>query len=772
LKELESPGGEIYRLWKVLNAIRVIDFVNPTHVGSGVSADSFSTSNAYFEGAVLGFEGGELKWLSGGGGGVSSVGASTPLVSSGGTTPTISIGTTGVATGDVLTYNGSAWAAATPASTNVGLTNIAVGDGTGITGSSDLAYNSGTLSLEVTNTINVTDGGNTATLTSTSLVTDAGTLTVDASTTVQVGGTAAVSIGGAFTMPTADGAAGEVLTTDGAGSLSWAAAGSGSPGGSADSVQFNDGAGGFGGSAEFAWSDASKTLSVTGAVNISGGDPRALVVKDILDATEVFFYDASVEALTVQSSVSTGIVTIDAANINITDAGHTAQLSVADGSYVNVDLYVPPASAVVPTIVAKDGYFSPVPLKLDALEIDANGVQIRNVADGSATGDAVNLGQLSAMPALGASQNIFWLVEGGKYASLAAAYAAAGEGDVILIGPKSSGTWGDVTLSENKTMSFVGLNGVNGKQVQIGAITFSPTTGGMNINRNEHFFSNLMINGSFASQAVLFSGSGAGRMRFAGCYINNTSATGDGIVNSNTYSSGGTTSSIWLDNTLVQITSTSAAAIRQSGQYTFIKNRCELAGGASAIVATAGTVESTGAFIEMNGAGSVVDVSGAGTTVLLGYSTIKNSTTNGSGVTVGAGAALGAGVTTFAVASSAATTIAAGSNGQALPQATINVANTSAFTTSGSLLVTTSAGIQVVTYTGKTPTSFTGCSGGTGTMTTGGAVTQQAGYCVKGTGVFLHSNNIYSNSSVATYNVKIQNTLTALAVTTAFTSSP
>ena len=110
LKELESPSGEIYRLWKVLNAIRVIEFVNPTHVGAGVSADSFSTSNDYFEGAVLGFESGELKWLAGGGGGgITAVTASSPLSSSGGATPDISLGTVGVAKGGtgqtILTAN-------------------------------------------------------------------------------------------------------------------------------------------------------------------------------------------------------------------------------------------------------------------------------------------------------------------------------------------------------------------------------------------------------------------------------------------------------------------------------------------------------------------------------------------------------------------------------------------------------------------------------------------------------------------------------------------
>lgn len=68
------------------------------------------------------------------------------------------------------------------------------------------------------------------------------------------------------------------------------------------------------------------------------------------------------------------------------------------------------------------------------------------------------------------------------------------------------------------------------------------------------------------------------------------------------------------------------------------------------------------------------------------------------------------------------TTIAAGSNGASLPQATINVASTSGFNTSGKIYVTTSLGTHAVTYTGVTATSFTGCSGGLGVMSTGGQV--------------------------------------------------
>jgi hypothetical protein len=66
----------------------------------------------------------------------------------------------------------------------------------------------------------------------------------------------------------------------------------------------------------------------------------------------------------------------------------------------------------------------------------------------------------------------------------------------------------------------------------------------------------------------------------------------------------------------------------------------------------------------------------------------------------------------------ATTTIAAGSNGASLPQATINVASTTNFPQYGNILV----GASTIAYTGKTSTTFTGCSGGSGTLSTGQAV--------------------------------------------------
>lgn len=96
-----------------------------------------------------------------------------------------------------------------------------------------------------------------------------------------------------------------------------------------------------------------------------------------------------------------------------------------------------------------------------------------------------------------------------------------------------------------------------------------------------------------------------------------------------------------------------------------------------------------------------------------------------------------------------ATTIAVASNGQSLPQTTINVASTTGFPTSGTMFVVTSGGTQTVTYTGTTATTFTGCTGGSGTMSTGGAVTA-ASVLVASTTGFPASGSILVVSSTGT----------------------
>jgi len=75
------------------------------------------------------------------------------------------------------------------------------------------------------------------------------------------------------------------------------------------------------------------------------------------------------------------------------------------------------------------------------------------------------------------------------------------------------------------------------------------------------------------------------------------------------------------------------------------------------------------------------------------------------------------------------TTIAAGSNGVALPTGTINVAATApadplSFASSGYLLIQIGSAWTVVKYTSKTGTTFTGCTGGSGTLLTAQIVIQ------------------------------------------------
>jgi hypothetical protein len=70
------------------------------------------------------------------------------------------------------------------------------------------------------------------------------------------------------------------------------------------------------------------------------------------------------------------------------------------------------------------------------------------------------------------------------------------------------------------------------------------------------------------------------------------------------------------------------------------------------------------------------------------------------------------------------TTVAVASDGVTLPTATINVASTTGFASSGSIAVATGGGaFTIITHRGVTGTSFTSCTGGVGILATGQAVT-------------------------------------------------
>ena len=95
--------------------------------------------------------------------------------------------------------------------------------------------------------------------------------------------TGTVDVNGAYTLPTSDGSANQVLQTDGSGALSFADA-SATPGGANTYIQFND-AGSFGGNASLVWNNSAERLDVK-HLNVSGVFSRAVDYGSILSSAD------------------------------------------------------------------------------------------------------------------------------------------------------------------------------------------------------------------------------------------------------------------------------------------------------------------------------------------------------------------------------------------------------------------------------------------------------------------------------------------------------
>jgi hypothetical protein len=315
----------------------------------------------------------------------------------------------------------------------------------------------------------------------------------------------------------------------------------------------------------------------------------------------------------------------------------------------------------------------------------------------------------------GSSTTTRLCVVGGQYATLQAAVDACNDGDSVLVGPKISGDWGDVVLPVGKRLNIVGLAGARNTTVKLKSITFAVNSG-LNINLNEIFLANLFITGDFSTYGnkagVQFTGANLGRLRLQGCFIfNSGTAASSNVYMSNAASSSGTASSLYLDDCLIQSASNTSSAnlVDHVAGFTWIRN-CSVETGQYAIRQQAGTVQVQRSLLEVDGAREVcrLENPAAGTVLLaVSYSSITNSTTNGSGVNL---------------------------------------------TAAGTNLAMSCSSFVIATGTG---------------------------YCVNGpasstpTAVYLYGAGIsYSNSAGAAYNVKVKNTLSALAVTVAFTSSP
>ena len=254
---------------------------------------------------------------------------------------------------------------------------------------------------------------------------------------------------------------------------------------------------------------------------------------------------------------------------------------------------------------------------------------------------------------VGLGSKVLLVVEGGAYATIQAAIDAAADNDVILVGPKAAGgSWGPAAFSPGKRLVVASLGSKWSTQVRVDSITFNANSG-LNILLNTVFVRGLFINSSFTALApgVNFFGSAPARLRLQECFIyNNNAATGTGVVSNNS----GTGSSLYIDNCIIQSGASTGIGVDHQQGYTNIRGDSEISGYQYPLQCArpglpTSTVEILNSVLDGTGiANEVVRITGG--LVTLGYSTIKNTTANASGVNLTAATAtLGMGDATFAI---------------------------------------------------------------------------------------------------------------------------
>jgi hypothetical protein len=279
-------------------------------------------------------------------------------------------------------------------------------------------------------------------------------------------------------------------------------------------------------------------------------------------------------------------------------------------------------------------------------------------------------------------------------------------------------TSGTLSVADNAIQTTIAA-GSNGQALPQGTINVASTTG---------FAASgtIFVTTSTGSQIVTYTGTtattftgcsgGGGTMSTGGTVYAATSVTYTGITATSFTGVTGGTGTLLINNPIgggpfnQAVTYTGTTATTFTGAL-----------GGVGTMFTGNTVNNTGFFTNFPTTGSLYITTTNGSQ-LVTYTGVTATTLTGASGGTGNTSSDGAVFTAFSPASNY-TSIAVASNGQALPQSTINVASTTGFPTSGYIYVLTTLGYQPVTYTGTTGTTFTGCSGGIGTMSTGNPVT-------------------------------------------------
>jgi hypothetical protein len=449
-----------------------------------------------------------------------------------------------------------------------------------------------------------------------------------------------------YSVSTTAPASGEALVWDGS---VWVptAVSTGGAAGAANEIQYNDGSNAL---------TASSGLTFDGttlAINSIG--PSALTVSSTIDGQfldvntslyQLTLLDPTQLPLNVNATLGPSDLSIFDDNVSQSGNVQAGLVGVFDNATTNNLKMIIPAG--VATIKSEDALSAAQALNLSIGELQVNtdpgtsGYVLTSNGAGSAP-------TWQASGGAGLGSKVLLVVEGGSYATIQAAIDAAADNDVILVGPKAAGaSWGPAVFSPGKRLVVSSLLSKWSTQVRVDSITFNANSG-LNILLNAVFVRGLFINSSFTALApgVNFYGSAPARLRLQECFVyNNNALAGTGIVSNNS----GAGSSLYLDNSIVQSGASTGIGLDHQQGYTIIRGDSEISRYQYPLQCAAGTVEILNTVIDGTGiANETVRITGG--LVTCGYSTIKNATTNASGVNLtNAGAVFGMGDATFAIA--------------------------------------------------------------------------------------------------------------------------
>jgi hypothetical protein len=297
-----------------------------------------------------------------------------------------------------------------------------------------------------------------------------GTLRLSGSSSGFVGFMPAATAGSTtYTLPSSDGTGGQFLKTNGSGSLSWASAGGGTPGGSAGSVQFNSGST-FAGSSQLNWDNGNSYLGVGSIVPASTLDVNGAVTVRAMTAPS-------------PSSASQGRIYFDSTSngFKVSQNGGAYQ-NLLTGAVSDVDIIsiTSPSKIAITPVVATNGISignmssSAMGLNMGTV-VGATGISVGSISSGGvgialsptgASSTAISMGTVTS----GKGLNVTGISGSGigininSSATLSGAglkITANGGGDAISV----SSTGGGSALSVASGGIYVASGGVTANQL-------------------------------------------------------------------------------------------------------------------------------------------------------------------------------------------------------------------------------------------------------------------------------------------------------------------